>query len=184
MHHILFKRIAVAGAITTIPFHILDPGGITHFLALFAVIASGVILIAALLILMLFRRGAAPACRGWMLAIASVMAIHAASLGIGLATGAWQVGRAKNYCDHLIPRLDSIRAATGRYPTAIDPILDKGRHLPLLLERACDASVREHASFYRVTPAGYCFEFPGPSYLLPDDVWRWESARREWYFDD
>ncbi len=92
----------------------------------------------------------------------------------GLVLHYRDVGRARQYCSDLIPRLEAWKEENGRYPAAIAPVLPAERKTPrLLAERV----------FYHRLGSGYELIFPDPasasggySFFSPDSVsrGRWE----------
>lgn len=187
MHRINSWHVPLVGTVTAIPLLIVDPAGIIHILTLFCVIVAGIIGIVATLVVWLFRRRRGESYGHWAAACAFVMVIHLVAYYTGVILSDYQVAQAKSYCEMLIPRVDSVQTASGRYPAEIDPLLGSDPDLPLLLERAYDTSLHwlaNRSSFYSADSSSYSFDFPGPSLITPYDIWRWRSDSRSWIFDD
>jgi hypothetical protein len=86
----------------------------------------------------------------------------------GLLLGYRDVRGARFYCESLMPRLESYRAARGNYPAAVDSLLPADRPMPRLLQGR---------QFYRTIGAEYEFSFLDPSPIWGGHTYFSSTAR-------
>jgi hypothetical protein len=178
-------HIALAGAVITLPMILIDPAGPLHFLVALVVTTLCILLIIIFSVVMRLRVERAPGLRSWMYGLVIVVAIQPAGWVAGMMITMAQEENAKTFCDHLVPIIDSVHSATGRYPDIRD-VLAPDTELPILFARWAHSPTNTaglQCGFYRADTSKFYFDIPALS-RFGTDTWRWDSDRRVWFLDD
>ncbi|HUT54686.1 MAG TPA: hypothetical protein VM658_14945 [bacterium] len=102
-------------------------------------------------------------------ALLSAVVIQMVSFPVGKFIVVKDVQHAKEFCESLVPSLDTYKKQHGNYPTDLDALISKDTKLPWLL--------RPH-KFYSSDGENFSFSFSDPESMF--DLYGYSNEKREW----